>query len=216
VKTDAAAPQAEPAGLIRRFTTAEHWIHRTTAAMMGVVLVTALFLYEPALAEMVGRRRLLVTVHEWTGITLPVPLAAGLASRAFRADLRRLSRLGPPDRGWVRAALRQRARQAGKFNAGQKLYASILAGAVLVMIWTGLIMWFTGLAPLTWRIEATFLHDWIALLIGVLVLGHIRMAVRDPEARRGLRTGQVSRAWARRHHPLWEKEHPAPGEPQED
>jgi len=208
-------PQAEPSDLIRRFTAAEHWIHRTTAALMGVVLVTALFLYEPSLAQLVGRRRLLVTVHEWTGITLPVPLLAGLASRAFRADLRRLSRFGPPDRGWVRAALLRRARQAGKFNAGQKLYASILAGAVLVMVWTGLIMWFTDLTPLTWRIEATFLHDWVALLIGALVLGHIRMAVRDPEARRGLRWGQVSRAWARRHHPLWEKKHPVRDEPQE-
>jgi formate dehydrogenase subunit gamma len=32
-------------------------------------------------------------------------------------------------------------RPAGKINAGQKLYAAWLAGAVLVMMSTGLLMW---------------------------------------------------------------------------
>lgn len=201
---------AEQPDLIRRFTAAERWIHRGTAALVGTALVTAAFLYLPVLAELVGRRRLLVTVHEWAGITMPVPLLAGLVSRAFRADLSRLNRFGPHDRGWVRAALRRRPRTAGKFNAGQKLYANLLAGALLVMIGTGLLLWFPHLAPLLWRTGATFVHDWLALLIAALVLGHIRMAVRDAQARRGLRTGQVPRDWARHHHPLWEEENPAP------
>ncbi|MCX5396829.1 cytochrome b/b6 domain-containing protein [Streptomyces sp. NBC_00102] len=201
---------AERPDLIARFTTAERWIHRCTAALVGTALVTAAFLYLPMLAELVGRRRLLVTVHEWAGIAMPVPLAAGLVSRAFRADLGRLNRFGPHDRGWVRARLRGWPTEAGKFNAGQKLYANGLAGALLVMIGTGLLMWFTGLAPLVWRTGATFVHDWLALLVAVLVLGHIRMAVRDAQARRGLRTGKVTRAWARHHHPLWEEENPAP------
>ena len=199
-------PPADHSDLIRRFTAAEHWIHRVTAAMTGVVLITAAFLYEPSLSELVGRRRLIVTVHEWTGVMLPVPLSIGLVSKAFRADLRRLGRFGAHDRGWVRATLRGRQPPAGKFNAGQKLYASVMAGAALVMIGTGLIMWFPNLTPLAWRIEATFVHDWIALLIGALVAGHIYMASHDPEARQGLRTGRVSRAWARHHHPRWEKE----------
>ena len=207
---ETAPPSGESDDLIRRFTVAEYWIHRTTAALMGVMLVTAAFLYFPSLAEVIGRRRLLVTVHEWCGLALPIPLLAGLVSRAFRADLRRLGRFGPHDRGWLRATLRGRPRPAGKFNAGQKLYASVLSGAVLVMIGTGLIMWFTGLTSLAWRIEASFLHDWLALLIATLVIGHISMAVRDPEARAGLRTGRVTRAWARHRHPVWEKEHRRP------
>ncbi|WEB45062.1 cytochrome b/b6 domain-containing protein [Streptomyces yunnanensis] len=191
---------------LRRFTAAERWVHRSTAALMGIMLLTAACLYVPYLAELVGRRSLLVTLHEWAGIALPAPLLAGLVSRAFRADLGRLNRFGPQDRGWVRAALRGHHRPSGKFNAGQKLYAALVAGAALVMIGTGLILWFPILVPLLWRTGATFVHDWIALLIGVLVIGHVWMAARDPEARRGLRTGHVSRAWARREHPLWEEE----------
>ncbi|WP_179203381.1 cytochrome b/b6 domain-containing protein, partial [Streptomyces griseiscabiei] len=92
---------------------------------------------------------------------------------------------------------------AAKFNAGQKLYASWIAGATLVMLATGLMMWFTHLTPLMWRTSATFVHDWLALTIGIVLAGHIGMALGDPEARRGLRTGSVSKEWADREHPLW-------------
>jgi formate dehydrogenase subunit gamma len=174
---------------------------------MGLCVLTAGALYVPVLAELVGRRRLVVTVHEWSGLLLPVPLLAGLASRAFRADLRRLNRFGAHDRVWLRAVLRRDARPesrpAGKFNAGQKVYAAWLAGATLVMLGTGLVMWFTHLVPLAWRTGATFVHDWLALTVGIVLAGHIGMALADDEARRGLRTGSVDPDWAAREHPLW-------------
>ncbi|MFE6332960.1 cytochrome b/b6 domain-containing protein [Streptomyces sp. NPDC057806] len=199
--------EAPPAPTLRRFGRTTRWVHRTTALLMGICVATAACLYVPQLAELVGRRALVVRVHEWAGLALPVPLLAGLASRALRADLGRLNRFGPHDRRWLRAALRRDhgpgARPAAKFNAGQKLYASWIAGATLVMLGTGLMMWFTHLTPLTWRTGATFVHDWLALTIGVVLGGHIGMALADPEARRGMRTGSVSREWAEREHPLW-------------
>ncbi|MEV4685452.1 cytochrome b/b6 domain-containing protein [Streptomyces kurssanovii] len=191
----------------RRFTRAERLLHRTTAALMLLCIVTAAVLYVPQLAELVGRRYLVVTVHQWAGLLLPVPFLLALVSRAFRADLRRLNRFAPYDRAWLRAVRRREhgpsARPAGKFNAGQKIYAAWTAGAVLVMLGTGLLMWFTGLAPLVWRTSATFVHDWLSLAVGIAVAGHIAMALADPEARRGMRTGSVERQWARDHHPRW-------------
>ncbi len=198
---------APPRARVHRFTRAERWVHRTTAALMGVCVLTAAVLYVPQLAVMVGRRELVVRVHECAGLALPVPVLLGLASRAFRADLRFLNRFGPHDRVWLRAALRRDrrhgSRPAGKFNAGQKIYAAWIAGATLVMLGTGLMMWFTHLTPLMWRTSATFVHDWLALTIGVVLAGHIGMALGDPEARQGLRTGTVTREWAEREHPLW-------------
>ncbi|MFD7505315.1 cytochrome b/b6 domain-containing protein [Streptomyces sp. NPDC059850] len=202
---------AAAARRVRRFTPAERWIHRTTAALLGVCIVSAACLYVPELAQLVGRRLLVVTVHEWTGILTPVPALLGLASRAFRSDLGRLNRFGPHDRRWLRAALRRdhspAERPAGKFNAGQKVYAAWTAGAVLVMAVTGSLMWFTGLAPLMWRTSATFVHDWLALAVGIVVIGHIGKALADPEARRGMRTGRVDPRWVARQHPLWRTEH---------
>ncbi|MER6619040.1 cytochrome b/b6 domain-containing protein [Streptomyces sp. NPDC000931] len=192
---------------VRRFGRAERRVHRATAVLMGVCVATAACLYVPQLAQLVGRRALVVTLHQWSGLALPVPVLAGLASRAFRADLGRLNRFGPHDRTWLRAALRRdkrpSSRPAGKFNAGQKVYAAWIAGATLVMLGTGLLMWFTHLTPLVWRTGATFVHDWLALTIGIVLAGHIGMALADPEARRGMRTGSVGRDWAEREHPLW-------------
>ncbi|MDQ0778319.1 formate dehydrogenase subunit gamma [Streptomyces aurantiacus] len=192
---------------VRRFSPAERWVHRTTAILMGVCVLSAACLYLPQLAELVGRRELVVRIHEWSGLLLPVPVLAGLASRAFRTDLRLLNRFAPYDRVWLRAALRRddrpESRPAGKFNAGQKTYAAWIAGAVLVMLGTGLLMWFTHLAPLVWRTSATFVHDWLALTVGLVLVGHVGMAIARPESRRGLRTGSVSREWAEREHPRW-------------
>lgn len=196
---------------LRRFTRAETWVHRSLTWLMGVCVFTAACLYLPPLAEIVGRRRLVVTIHEWSGILLPVPIVFGLVSRAFRADASRLGRFFPHDWRWLRAAVRTRRRDsrlAGKFNAGQKLYAAFTVGAILLMIGTGLLMWFPRMSPLVWRTGATFVHDWLALLIAAVIAGHVWFASKDPEARRGLRTGYVSRWWIREEHPLWVREEP--------
>jgi formate dehydrogenase subunit gamma len=172
---------------------------------MLVCIASAACLYVPQLAELVGRRYRVVTVHEWSGVLIPVPVLLGLLFRSLRADLGRLNRFNHHDRAWIRSALRRDGspRRAGKFNGGQKIYAGWIGGAALVMLGTGLLMWFTHLAPLVWRTSATFIHDWLSLAVGVVIAGHVGMAIGDPEARRGMRTGWVRRRWAEREHPLW-------------
>ncbi|SCF64988.1 cytochrome b/b6 domain-containing protein [Streptomyces sp. Ncost-T10-10d] len=204
------AKRPDPAEHVRRFSTAERMVHRTTGYLMLVCLVSAACLYLGPLAQLVGRRHVVVTVHEWSGISLPLPFLLGLLSADFRADLRRLNRFAVYDRQWLRAVRRRltspEARPAGKFNVGQKLYAGWIAGAVLVMMFTGLLMWFTGLLPFISRTSAIFIHDLLAWAITFVVLGHLRKAFEDPEARLGLRTGYVSRSWAQRYHSRWLRE----------
>ncbi|MEV5348521.1 cytochrome b/b6 domain-containing protein [Streptomyces achromogenes] len=200
----------DTAGRIRRFATAERLVHRVTGCLMLLCLLSAACLYIGPLALLVGRRPLVATVHEWSGISLPLPFLLGLPSAEFRADLRRLNRFAVYDRQWLRAVRRRGAtpgaRPAGKFNAGQKLYAGWIAGAVLVMMATGLLMWFTGLLPLISRTSALFVHDLLAWAITFVLIGHTRRALGDPEARLGMRTGYVGRSWAESRHPRWLKE----------
>jgi formate dehydrogenase subunit gamma len=185
-------------------------VHRATGYLMLLCLVSAACLYFGPLALLVGQRHLMITVHEWSGISLPLPTLLGLLSPAFRADLRRLNRFAVYDRQWLRAVRRRRkspeARPAGKFNAGQKLYAGWIAGAVLVMMFTGLLMWFMGLLPFISRTSAIFIHDILAWAIAIVLIGHMRRALEDPEARLGMRTGYVSRSWADRYHARWLRE----------
>jgi formate dehydrogenase subunit gamma len=190
---------------LRRFSTGERWVHRTTAALVGVLLATAAILYLAPLAQLVGRRQLVATVHVYAGLALPLPLLVGwLRSRALRGDARLLNRFGPHDWTWLRARDRSSGRvPVGKFNAGQKLNASFTVGAILVMLMTGSVMHWTGWFPLPWRTGATFVHDWLAFGVALVATGHVYMASKDPVARQGMRTGRVPLSWARRQHPEW-------------
>jgi formate dehydrogenase subunit gamma len=198
------AARPAPSASVSRFSRAERIIHRTTAILMTVCILTAAVLYNGPLAVLVGHRRLVELIHVYCGFALPVPMLLGLLSFAYRTDLRRLGRFTPADRRWLRTRTRRDGTiTVGKFNAGQKLNASLACGSILVLLGTGVLMYFVGLAPLPWRSGATFVHDWFSLALGLLVVGHVTFALKDPEARRGMRTGSVSRSWARIEHAGW-------------
>ena len=64
-------------------------------------------------------------------------------------------------------------------------------------------MWRNEYWPVAWRTGATFVHDWLALGLLIVIVGHMVMAARDGEARTGMRDGDVDRRWAEREHPKW-------------
>ena len=196
-----------------RFSPAERAVHRATGLLFLVCLLTAVALYVAPVAQLVGRRLLVETLHEWSGLLLPVPALLGLWSGPFRADLCRLDDFAEHDRRWL-ASLRspdpRRGRFAGKFNAGQKVWASWLAGAVLVMLGTGLLLWFKFALGFVPRAGVVLVHDVVAYALVVVVAGHILKAIADPEARRGMRTGSVRRSWAAREHALWVGQNSSP------
>ena len=189
---------------VPRFSRAERMVHRATAVLMTTCILTAAVLYNGSIAVPVGHRHLVELIHVYSGFALPVPMLLGIVSFAYRADLRRLGRFTPEDRRWLRTRTRRDGTiTVGKFNAGQKLNASLASGSILVLLGTGVLMYFVRLAPLSYRSGATFVHDWFSLALGLLVVGHVIFALKDPEARRGMRTGSVSRAWARIEHAGW-------------
>jgi formate dehydrogenase subunit gamma len=181
---------------------------------MGICLLTAAMLYFGPLAIAVGRRHLIATIHLYAGLALPVPVLAGLLSRAFRADLRLLNRFNAADWEWFRRKDRREGRvPIGKFNPGQKVNSAFVGGAIIVMVGTGVVLGWPNPWPLEYRQGATFVHDWLAAAIVVMTVGHIVFALRDPEARLGLRTGFVSLDWARREHPSWAAGRESPVQP---
>jgi formate dehydrogenase subunit gamma len=192
---------------VPRFTRVERWVHRITGLLVGICIVTAAMLYYGPLALAVGHRRVVELIHVYAGFALPAPMLLAFASVAYRADLRRLNRFARSDWNWLRSRSRRDGTiPVGKFNAGQKLNAALTAGSILVLLGTGVILFFPGLTRLAWRTGATFAHDWFALAFGLLVLGHITFAIKSPEARRGMRTGRVPLDWARHEHAAWAEE----------
>jgi len=203
-------PAGSPEPELARFSRSVRLIHRLTAVFTLTCIGTAALLYVGALQVLVGHRHLVGLVHVYSGFALPVPLLAGLVSRAYRGDLRLLNRFGNRDWLWLRSRTRRDGRiPVGKFNAGQKLNGALSAGAIAVLLLSGTVMYFTGLTRISWRTGATFVHDWFALALGLLVAGHIAFAMRDPDALRGMRTGVVSLTWAKREHGDWADEQAA-------
>lgn len=189
---------------VPRFSPAERLVHRTTAVLMSLCIVTAVILYNGSISIDVGHRHLVELIHVYCGFALPVPMVLGTVSLAYRADLRRLSRFSSSDQRWLRSRTRRDGTiRVGKFNAGQKLNSALVCGSILVLLVTGVLMYFVNLSPLSWRTGSTLVHDWFSLAVGLLVLGHVTYALKDPEARRGMRTGWVSRKWARTEHAAW-------------
>lgn len=200
-----------------RFDRAERWLHWTNAALFLVLLATGLTLYIGPLSSLVGRRVLLKDVHVISGLLLPVPLLlayAGPWRTGLRRDVRRLARWSADDKRWLASFGRRGRARMGKFNAGQKLNAIFVAGCIPLMLATGAIMrWFDPF-PLAWRTGATFVHDWLALLLLAVLIGHIGKALAEPHALRAMRRGTVPADHVRTRHPRWWREvtaDPPPG-----
>lgn len=204
------ATSGTPARTLPRFTRGERWVHRTTAVATAVLVATGAVLYYEPFAVAVGRRPLVEGLHIAAGLLLPLPTLAGLLlSRPFRADLRRLNRLSRVDWQWLRRRDRRTAGlPVGKFNGGQKLAASVIAGAGLVLFGTGLLL----IAPVRLdlpdgvRQGATITHDLFTFGLMALLAGHLWQAYRHPEARAALRTGAVDRRYAEVEHPAWTRD----------
>jgi len=101
--------------------------------------------------------------------------------------------------------------EQGKFNAAEKLNFMKLMSTYPLYILTGLVIWLTDAAFLSWAV-----HFFMAVIATPLVTGHLYMAMINPESRKGLHgmiSGAVDRQWAKHHYGKWYREHFEDGEP---
>ena len=198
-----------PRARLARFDDAEQILHWVNAGLFAVLIATAALLYIGQLSALVGHREFVRRAHVICGLFLPVPLLAarfGPWRQGFVADVRALARFDDDDRRWLRSLGRSKKVRMGKFHPGQKLNAAFTLGAILVMFGTGSIMHWFSYFPIDWRTGATFVHDWLAITLAVVIAGHLKMAFSDGDALRGMTQGWVPARWARRHRPKWYEE----------
>jgi formate dehydrogenase subunit gamma len=196
--------------LVRRFTRSELAVHWTLALSVLAMIATGIAL----------------GVNIWHAAAFPVHvgsvfvLAGGLVVAALAGDrpaLRRATRqlrtLGADDRRWLawapRSLLGGRGGvppPVGRFNAGQKLNAMLIATLLVASTASGLYWWAKLHGVFSNSNLDGAIHNIAGVAIIVLVCGHLYMAVLNPATRhalRGITTGSVDAEWAAAHHPAW-------------
>lgn len=191
---------------ITRFSRASRAAHWLNAIGFFVLVSTGAVMWGAPGTQWVGYRQVVRNVHFIAGLLVLVPLVVGwLASRDVRDDVRRLARWSLDDRRWWFRSQRRRVR-LGKFNPGQKANAAFTFAALLTLLGTGFMLKWPDPFGDDLRAGATAVHDWTSYALGLVVIGHIFMALRDRESLRGMAQGTVSDSWARTERPRWHAE----------
>ncbi len=192
---------------VRRFSRTERAFHWVNAVFFLVLLATGMALYLPSLEVAVGRRPLVKDIHFWTGVGWVGALAAVALlgnTRGLLRTAREIDRFDADDLRWLTG---RRPAPQGRFNAGQKVNATLTAACTVLFVVSGLLLWL-GERDTRWRFASTVvLHDGLAFAALALFIGHLYLAVIHPATRhalRGMTVGTVDEEWARRHHGKWE------------
>ena len=196
--------------MIERYTFKERICHWLTGFAYLYCLATGLAFYTPYLfwlAIVLGGGPTTRFWHPFIGLLFF--LAAMWMHQIWRGDVA----MTAADRAWLDASKNYVENRddlvppQGRFNAGQKIfYWAMFYGALLLLL-SGLFMWFPERIPfdLRWiRPIVVFIHEGAAVItIGAFII-HVYMGVfMVPGSLAAMLTGYVSKDWAWTHHRLW-------------
>lgn len=200
---------SRPRRLVARFDATERWVHWVHAVGFTGMFASGLVLYLPSLSASIGRPAA-KAVHlgvalGWMTVLAIVALAGDReAIRRTRQDLESFT---PDDGRWLKG---KKAPQ-GRFNAGQKVHAVVQSAMAVLFVGSGVVLWL-GERNTAFRLPGTVgLHDTAMFVSGVLVVGHLFLALVWPATRpalRGIVRGTVRADWAARHHAAWDPDAP--------
>jgi formate dehydrogenase subunit gamma len=202
------------AGRVLRFTGTERLLHWAFVIPFLVLLVTGVMLALPDLEVLLAQRDVVRSLHlaaAWGMVVLPLLVVVAGDRRALLRDLHEIDYWDGLDFQWLWRApvfFMSKLPPAGRFNAGQKVNAIVVAAAAIGFLVTGLAMWKAELFPLWLGDVSTQLHDLLTVLIVPLIAGHLFLTLLNPSTRgslRGIVTGYVDAAWAAAHHPRWKR-----------
>ena len=117
----------------------------------------------------------------------------------------------PADTNWMQNFKRymrhEEIADVGKFNAGQKLFfwAACLGGLVLLL--TGIVIWFPTSFPIWLRYLAYPLHEILFILFAIAIIYHLYISLFALGGTlRAMTRGTVTKNWAKSHHSRWFQE----------
>jgi formate dehydrogenase subunit gamma len=186
---------------------ANHWVN---AISYSYCLFTGLALFTPYLywlATILGGGGTIRFWHPWAGLVYLVSIL--WMQSKWKAEMRPI----PEDAQWNKSVKHyiqnhdELVPAQGRFNAGQKTFWRGMFWCALVLLVTGIVMWFPELMPRNLHFLLTltvFIHSVTALITIAFFIIHVYMSVwMTPGSMKAMVDGNVSSRWARAHHRLW-------------
>jgi formate dehydrogenase subunit gamma len=199
-----------PSGRILRYTLSERVIHWVAGVSYIYLLLNGLGLWSPSMWWMIvilGGGPLARLMHPWVGLLFVASVF--WMYRMWASDMR----ITDEDRAWNKAVGHYVRNEdeamppVGRFNAGQKYLFWLMFWGAVVLLLTGLVLWFTEYIPWSLRFlryVSIILHP-IAFLVtlGGFII-HVYMgAVVEQGSLTSVIRGEVTESWAKAHHRLW-------------
>jgi len=201
-----------PPGTVARYTTAARINHWITAGTLILLALSGMSLFHPALfflSDLFGGGPYARAIHPWFGVVLLVSFAL-LFFRFARHNM-----WNPDDTRWMGAAGRvlandeEHAPEVGRYNGGQKLVFWLMTLLIVVLFFTGLVIWdayFFHYTSIVMKRLAQLLHSLAAVVMISVWIVHVYAALWVRGSVRGMTRGNVTAGWSWKHHRKWLRE----------
>jgi formate dehydrogenase subunit gamma len=198
-------------GLIQATDWYERLVHWTLAISCLVLCFTGLGMMFKSfvfIANIMGGLVVTKYVHNFMGLLFGLALLLAIKMWWHEAGVFSM----PEDLEWIKVAGGylwhvDEVPAVGKYNPGQKMFflAVVIFGVIMVV--TGLIMWFPLMFP-SWLVRwLFFFHALGFVVIFPFFLVHLYLGtIGSPGSLDAMTTGWVTRAWLKKQHPKWLKE----------
>jgi formate dehydrogenase subunit gamma len=197
---------------IVRYSGSDRFNHWLVALLFVLAAVSGLAFFHPSLfflSNVLGGGQLSRILHPFIGVAMFV-LFVILYFKFWHHNI-----LHKNDRQWLKqigdviADREERLPEVGRYNGGQKLLFWVMTITMLLLVISGMAFWRPYFAS-NFHIDtvrlAAVVHAGAAavLILGIIV--HVYAALWVKGTIKGMWTGVVTSAWARKHHPGWYKE----------
>ena len=209
-KDDAVLPG--PPVTVYRYTPLKRLNHWITALCLILLAVSGLAMFTPSLfflSGLFGGGQNTRDFHPWIGVALFFSFFI-LFFQLWKANM--------PERTdwiWVKkikdvvTSQEEKLPELGKYNAGQKFIFWAMAGLILVLIVSGIMIWgqyFGQYVSIPVGRIAVLVHSIAAVLIICVFILHVYAGIWTRGTLRAMTQGTVTGGWAWRHHRKWLRE----------
>ncbi len=197
-------------GLIKVTDPVERLIHWGLAVSCLILIVTGMgmmFRSFNFIATILGGLKHLIYVHNFTGLAFTAALVFTILKWWKEAGV-----FAPEDVEWLKAAggylwHTDQVPETGRYNPGQKVFFITVSTCGVIMVITGLIMWFPLSFPV-WLVRWMYpLHAlWFITIMAFFIIHFYLGTGGSPGSSAAMFTGWVTKDWLRKQHGKWLKE----------